>query len=179
MIQDIKAELINDIRAFKAPDLAQYIVTHKLLSQLIACCLDKDQLLSSRGMWVLAHVNDIDDTVIIPYYDKLILNLKNKNLHNGVMRNTLRLFQDKSIPKKHETFMLDKCYTYITNPQEAIAVRSFAMTVIFNISKPYTELLNELKLVLTEIKKQDEGPGIKSKVTNTLKQIEKLNAQRC
>jgi hypothetical protein len=178
MIQDIKAELTNDIRAFKAPDLAQYIVTHKLLSQLITCCLDKDQLLSSRSMWVLGHVSDLDNDVVIPYYDKLILNLKNKELHNGVIRNTLRLFQKFEVPKKHETFLLDKCYEYITNPQEAIAVRSFAMTVVFNISKPYAELLNELKLVLTEIKKQDEGPGIKSKVTNTLKQIDKLNAQR-
>lgn len=174
MIIDLKSELINDIRSFKAPELAKYVLTHELISDLINYSLDRDYLLSSRAMWVLGHVSDVDNSLIPPYYSKLILNLKNKDLHNGVIRNTLRLFQKYKVPKKHETFMLDKCYEYITNPKEAIAVRAFAITVVFNISKPFPELLNELKLILNEVNKQEEAPGIKSRVKNTLKNIDKV-----
>ena len=70
--------------------------------------------------------------------------------------------------------MLDKCYSYIKNAGEAIAVRAFAMTVVFNISKPYPELLNELKSVLIHVNHPDESPGVKSKVKNTLKDIDKV-----
>lgn len=173
MKSELKSELTNEIRAFKAPYLAKYILENNLTDELMKYALNSNHLLSSRSLWVLGHMSDIDNSVIPPFYSKLILNLKNKNLHNGVKRNTLRLFQDYSVPKKHETFMLDKCYEYITNPKEAIAVRAFAITVVFNISKQFPELLNELKLVLEEINKPEEGPGIKSKVKNTLKNIEK------
>ena len=68
--------------------------------------------------------------------------------------------------------MIDTCYGYIKNPNEAIAVRAFAMTIIFNISKPYPELLSELKSVLQFLNHPDESGGIKSRIKNTLKDID-------
>ncbi len=171
---NIKDALLPDIREFKAPALAQKIINSNQISELVSLAFEKDHLLSSRAMWVFGHCSDIDYNCTKPYHLKLINNLKQKNLHNGVIRNTLRLFQIHSVPKKTESFMLDKCFEYIKNPSEAIAVRVFAIRVVFNISKPYPELLNELLIVLNHLSETEEGPGIRSRVKNTIKAIQKL-----
>ena len=171
---NIKAELTADIRAFKAPVLAKTILKNNQVADLIALAFEKDHLLSSRAMWVLGHCSDLEYNSIKPFHAKLINRLKNKDLHNGVIRNTLKLFQKQPVPKKSESFILDKCFEYVKNPSEAIAVRAFAITVIFNISKPYPELLGELLVVLNHLSETETGPGIRSRVKNTIKNIHKL-----
>ena len=171
----IKEELLADIRVFKAPDLAKHILATSQLNELVTLGLEKDHLLSSRAMWVLSHCSDIDSNCVKPYYSKLILNLKHKNLPDGVIRSTLRLFQDNEVPSKHQALVLDTCYTYIKNPLKAIAIRSFAITVVYQLSKPYPELLNELKMVLLHVSTHPDSPGMNSKIKNTLKLIDKYN----
>jgi len=167
-------ELTNEIRTFSAPVLAKKVLEHQLLPELIELALEKDHLLSSRAMWVLGHCSDQDYDSLKPYHAKLIKNLEEKELHNGVIRNTLRLFQQHPVPQVYESFLLDKCYRYINDPAEAIAVRAFAIRIVFNISKPYPELLTELYTVLNHLNVYDEPPGIKSRVKNTIKDINKL-----
>jgi hypothetical protein len=172
------AELTDDIRGFKAPELAQRVLRQSLMDELVECALDKDHLLSSRAMWVLGHCSDINYDAIKKYHGKLIMNLATPGLHNGVIRNTLRLYQQHPVPEKYHSFLLDTCYNYIKDPSEAIAVRAFAMTVVFSISKPYPELLDELKMVLKHPDSHEESPGIRSRVKSTLKAIDKLQKQK-
>ena len=174
---NIKDELLPDIREFKAPALAKKIINSNQISDLVSLAFEKDHLLSSRAMWVLGHCSDLDYDCIKPYHIKLVNNLKQKDLHNGVIRNTLRLFQKQPVPQKTESFILDKCLEYIKNPAEAIAVRAFAITVVFNIAKPYPELINELLIVLNHLSETEDGPGIRSRVKNTIKAIHKLKKQ--
>ena len=169
---NLTSDLIENIKFFSPKQLANDVLKRNGLSELVNLCLNKDLLISSRATWVLWHCSDIDFSAIVPFHVKLIDNLKNKNLHNGVIRNTLRLFQKYHVPKKKESFMIDICYGYIKNPNEAIAVRAFAMTIIFNISKPYPELLSELKSVLQLLNHPDESGGIKSRIKNTFKDID-------
>lgn len=170
----LKEELVVNIKMFSAPKLANYIMKTDLIKELVDCALSKDELLSSRAMWVLGHYSDLDYEKTIPFHDALIKNLTNSNLHNGVIRNTLRFFQTHAVPNKHQSFLLDKCFDYIKNPSQAIAVRAFAITVVFNIAKPYPELLNELLIVLKHLSVNDEPPAIRARVKNTIKLIDKL-----
>ena len=175
---DIRAELTADIRVFKAPVLAMEILKNRMEKDLVTLALDKDQLLSSRAMWVLGHCDDIDHERIKPFHAKLISNLKHANLHNGVVRNTLRLFQKCPVPREQESFLLDLCYGYLKNPSVAIAVRAFSITVIYNISKPYPELLQELLMVLNELSINEDGAAMRSRIKNTTKAIRKTMQAR-
>lgn len=170
---DSKHILDFENRNFKAPELAKTILTNHLEKELLILALDKDQLISNRAMWVLNHCNDLEFERIKPFYVKLINHLKSKNLHSGVIRSILRMFQSYPVPKKLESFMLDKCFEYIKNTSEAIAVRAFAMTVALNISKPYPELLNELSIVLNHLNIAEESAAINARTKNTLKEIAK------
>ena len=171
---DLAQKLIVNIRFFNPMQLAKDVLKYDSIKELVNLCLHKDSLISSKATWVLWHCDDIDYKTVAPFYNKLINNLKNRNLHNGVIRNTLRLFQKQMVPKKQESFLLDVCYSYIQNPNQAIAVRAFAMTIIYNISKPYPELLIELKAILQLINRPEESSGIKSRIKNILKDIEKI-----
>lgn len=171
--KQLKEDLEVKIQLFNPLNIAKSILNDSLQKELIKLCMSSDEQLSSRAVWVFWHCYELDKSILKKYQDVLILNLKNINLHDGVKRNTLRLFQKNKIPQIHEAFMLDMCYSYIKNITEAIAVRAFAITVIYNISLPYPELLSELKATLQLINHPNETPGIKSRIINTIKNIDK------
>jgi hypothetical protein len=104
---NLKNELLPDIREFKAPALAQKIINNNQIAELVSLAFEKDHLLSSRAMWVLGHCSDLDYDCTKPYHIKLVNNLKQNSLHNGVIRNTLRLFQKHPVPKKTESCFFD------------------------------------------------------------------------
>lgn len=170
----IDITLIFDNRNFKAPELAKTILANNLENELLVLSLDNNSILSNRAMWVLNHCADLDFERVKPFHVKLINHLKNKNLYSGVIRSILRMFRKHPVPKKLESFMLDACFGYIKNPAEAIAVRIYAMTIIFNISKPYPELLNELLIVLNHLNLTEESAAIRSRAKNTVKEINKI-----
>ncbi|MBI3520289.1 MAG: hypothetical protein HY062_13160 [Bacteroidetes bacterium] len=162
-----------ETRDFKAPELAKAVLLNHQEKELLGLALDSDQVISNRAMWVLNHCADLDANRIKPFQEKLISHLKNKHLHSGVVRSILRMFREQPIPKTLESFMLDKCFNYLKNPAEAIAVRVFAMTIVLNISKPYPELLNELSIILHHINANEESPAMRARVRHTLKEIQK------
>lgn len=165
-------------RNFNAQELAKTILFEKSEKELLVYALNDNQLVSNRAIWVLTHCADIEPERIKPFHEILIRHLKNKKLHSGVVRSVVRIFQTQPVPKKLQSFMLDKCFEYIKNPSEAIAVRAFAMSVVFNISKPYPELLNELAIVLTHLNIAEESAGIKNRVKHTLNAITKLKVKK-
>ena len=65
------------------------------------------------------------------------------------------------------------CFAYICDPKEAIAVRSFSITVLYNICLKEPVLANELKMTL-----EDQMPhgssGFKSRAKKTLKLLDDL-----
>ncbi len=159
----------------KINDVAAYVLKHHKEKELIALALHSDKQLSSRANWAVWHCANIEYNRMVPFHDHLILNLKNKNLHDGVVRNTLRLFQNYPTPKKHHTLLLSICFNYLTNPIVAIAIRVFSMTIIFNISKPYPELLHELKICLMHVIETENSFGILSRAKKVLNQINKIS----
>lgn len=169
---DIRKKL-EDGRDYKALEFAQKILENNLEKDLFKLSIDEDPVLCNRAMWILWHCSIIDYGRIKPFLTKLIIHLNNKTIPTGVVRCILAMFQEESVPVKFESFMLDKCFGYILDSTQAIAVRAFAMTVVLNISKKYPELLQELKSTLLHLPLNEESPGIRTRTRNTLKQIEK------
>lgn len=154
-------------------EFAKQIIQNKLVATLFKLSIDKDPIISNRAIWILWHCSLIDYASVKPFLNRLIIHLNNKNIPSGVIRSVLSLFQSEPVPVKYHSFMLDKCFGYITNSAEAIAVRAFAITVAFNISKNYPELLQELETILGHLPIHEESPGIRTRTKNTLKLIQK------
>ncbi len=165
---------MEDFTDFKMEEVAQHILNTHKENELLKLALMPDKKLSSRAMWALSHCADLSYERVIPFHTTLINHLKHDDLHVGVKRGILRLFQNYAIPKKHETFMLDHCFSYLNNPTEAIAIRMFSMVIVFNISKVYPELLNELDITLHRVLQTEKSSGILSRTKKIVAEIKSI-----
>ncbi len=143
-------------------------------SALMELFFDDDWLLNQRAGWPMAFIAIDHPQLIEPYKEKLIDNLYHPS-HNAVIRNTLRLFQAIKVPVDYEGKMYDLCSKLLLQIKEPVANKIFAMTVMYNIAKPYPELLSELKIIL-ETQLPYEKPGYKSRAKKTIMLIEKHKA---
>ena len=96
--------------------------------------------------------------------------MENKNIHDAVKRNTLRVLQNIEISEKYCGKLYDSCYTFLHSIKEPIAVRSFALMVLTNISKKYPELKTEV-LHSAESLFQCGIPALESRSRQTIKQL--------
>lgn len=175
MIKSIEEELFPSRESFNIQTIASNLIKREQIKELMQCVFSDNQKLSDRALWAMSHCNDLEPQNIKPYYEKLILKLSDASLTDAYKRNVLHLFSENNIPKKQETFLLDKCYSYLHNSSEAIAIRALSIPIIYQLSLPYPELLNELKLMLLHILSQENPPALHAKARIVLKQMDKLN----
>ena len=57
----------------------------------------------------------------------------------SIKRNTIRLLQHVSIPKKIEGEVMGVCFGYLADPDEMVAIKAFSLTVLQKLSKKYPE----------------------------------------
>lgn len=177
LLMNLREGLVSRLAEFNARAWAKKIVGNEALRrELFDCLFDGPPEVGSRAAWVLSHAHDLDPAVIRNKENKLIGLLKNKRLPHGITRNILRIYQEQPVPEKHSAFMLDTCYAFLKDLSEPIAIRAFSITVLFNISKHYPELLRELSAVLQSTAQHEEAPALISRSKNTLKAIAKLQA---
>ena len=132
----------------------------------------EDWCLNQRASWPLPIIIKKTPLLIDPYLEQLIENLENPS-HNAVVRNTVKLFQEIYIPEEFQGQVINICMKLLADPKEPVANRVFSMTVIYNISKKWPDLQNELG-ILIESQLENESPGFKSRG----KKISKLIAEK-
>lgn len=142
----------------------------KRFDQLMGIVLGDDQLLTQRGAWVMSHCTDLCPQLITPYIPQLVDELR-KETHIALRRNILRILQNNRIEDEEVVGnLVDICFDILTNNNEEIAVKVFAMTVLFNHIKDIPELTAELKIII-----QDQLPyasaGFKSRAKKIMRYL--------
>jgi hypothetical protein len=124
-----------------------------------------------RAAWPLSFAVINHPLLIKKHFAKLIKNLQKPTIHDAVKRNTVRLLQEVKIPKKFHGKIMDTCFRYIASPDEAVAVKAFSLTILYNLSHQYPEIKKELKLVIEE-RWNYETAAFRSRAKKILKNIE-------
>jgi len=109
-----------------------------------------DYRLTQRAAWPISNCVEKYPELIRPYLGKLIDLLKEKDVHDAVKRNIVRLLQYVEIPRKMQGKVYSNCVDLIDDINEPIAVRAFALTVTSKIAKSEPDLIKELKLIVKE-----------------------------
>jgi hypothetical protein len=81
--------------------------------------------------------------------------------HDAVVRNTIRVWAEMDIPEEYQGAVFEQCFGYLCNPQVAVAIRAFAISVAGNIAKKYPDLATELKSELITILQYETKPAVK------------------
>lgn len=150
------------------------ICTHpEKMDELMKIFVQDHYRIVQRAAWPFSFVAEKHPELILPYYDLLIKLLDNKTNHQAVNRNILRALQFTKIPEKYEGKILDRCFNFINDNSQPIAIKAFSMTVIYNLSKKYPDIIPELKTTI-EALMPNASSGIKSRGEKILKAINKL-----
>lgn len=150
---NIREELLKHQVQSKALvlQIATYAVDSEiLLSELVDCYTSGDTRLAQRAAWSLSWVAQKNPKAIQPYLNIIVSQISKPHAHDAVVRNSLRILEDTYIPEPFHGEVLNACFDFVQKKHTAVAIKAFSLHIIFNLSKLYPEIRNELKLVIQE-----------------------------
>jgi hypothetical protein len=109
---------------------------------------------------------------IKPYIKNLVEQLQRKDVHDAVIRNSIRILQDIEIPEEQHGAVMNSCFELIEQPSTPAAIKAFSLTTLYNFTKVYPEIKQELKLLI-ETLWDNESPAFKSRGRKILHQLNK------
>ncbi len=137
---------------------------------LIRLFFGDEYRITQRAAWPLSYCVRAHPVLIQPYFKPLLENLARKDIHVAVIRNTVRLLQDVSIPKKYHGLVMNTCFEFLQSPETPIAVKAFSLTILSNLATSYPEIRGELKLIIEE-HWEHATPAFRSRAKRILKTI--------
>jgi hypothetical protein len=139
----------------------------KKFDELFALFVSNEYRIVQQSAWPLSYCVQAHPQLIEQHYPKLISNLSKPNIPNAVKRNTIRLLQFITIPKKYHGVVMNICFELIQSIEEKPAVKAFALSVLENLAKQYPEIKAELHLII-ETQMPYESAAFKSRAKKIL-----------
>lgn len=173
---DIREALLEEHSKERTMEVVDYLGTDRArVADLMEIFFEEEYRLNQRASWVVHHLSSRHPELLEPYLAQMVENLSNP-LHDAVLRNTLRYFEQIDLPEDLMGPVADKCFEFLASPEQPIAIRVFSMGTLFKISTKYPELQAELALIIEEHLPYGSA-GFKSRGKKILKKIEK-NARK-
>lgn len=144
----------------------------KSFDELMRIFLGSDLELARRAAWSLGYIVLNDPKLVAKWFPQIITYLQNTNQHPAMYRNIFKFLQEIDIPEKYAARVLDLAYGYALEASHAIAVRTFALTTAWNISKKFPELQDELLSVIHQLA-HNESPALRARIRHILAAINK------
>jgi hypothetical protein len=146
----------------------------KHFKELMQCFLSNDYRLAQRAAWSVSWAAKKSPELIQPYIKDLVDQLPRKDVHNAVIRNSVRILQQVEIRGSLHGELMNSCFSFIETPSTPAAIKAFSLTTLFNLSQSYPEIKNELKLIIEE-RWNHETAAFKSRGKRILKQLSTKN----
>ncbi|HEX5153212.1 MAG TPA: hypothetical protein VFW07_17300 [Parafilimonas sp.] len=142
----------------------------KHFRELMQCFLSNEYRLAQRAAWSAGWAAQRSPELITPYIKDLVDQLSRKDVHNAVIRNSVRILQKLEIPESLHGELMNSCFAFIESPTTPVAIKAFSMTTLFNLSGIYPEIKHELRLIIEE-RWNHETAAFKSRGKHILKAL--------
>lgn len=172
----IRDEILREHSRTNALKIAAYACSSKKnFKELMQCFLDKEYRVAQRAAWSVSWAARQKPEMIEPYIKTLVSQLTRKDVHQAVIRNSVRILEDLEIPKTFHGEVMNACFNFIEEPSTPVAIKTFSLTILFNLSKLYPEIKNELKLIIEE-RWDTEAAAFRARSKKILKSLKKNNS---
>ncbi|MCB9261494.1 MAG: hypothetical protein H6607_03900 [Flavobacteriales bacterium] len=149
-LKDFEQDVLGCVHGKSWKIMAEHCVQNpELIYYLVEFLVGKNERVARRSAEILRFVHDKNTFLIVPYIPRLISRL-NAPAHDAIVRCIFRIFQNCRFTDEQTGAVLTLAFNYLQDESNPIAVRTFAMTTIYNISKKYPELYDELVAVISE-----------------------------
>jgi len=172
---NIKETLLNDATYNREGILqvSEYACTSaKNFKALMQCFLSNDYRLSQRAAWSVSWATKRKPGMIKPHIKSLVEQLERDDVHDAVIRNSVRVLQEIEIPEDLHGTVMNACFKLIEKPTTPVAIKAFSLTTLFNLSKIYPEIKQELQTII-EDRMDNEPAAFKSRGKKILKVLSK------
>ena len=132
--------------------------------------MQNEYRLAQRAAWSVSWAAKKNPAMIKPHLNKLVEQLSRTEVHDAVIRNSIRILEEIEIPEPLHGKVMNACFEFVEQPATPIAIKAFALTTLFNLSKHYPEIKPELKLII-EDRIDNETAAFKSRGKKILKQL--------
>ena len=133
--------------------------------ELVTLFLNDEYRVTQRAAWPLSYIAIAHPDLIKKHLKKLVENLRKPNLHNAIKRNTTRLLQHIPVPKALQGEVMDHCFHFIEDPNEAVAVKAFSLSILHNLSKQHPAILPEIRTIIeSQIEHQTPAFKVRAKI---------------
>jgi len=168
---NLRDEILKAHSKEHALKIARYACASKNnFKALMDCFMSNEYRLAQRAAWSVSWAARQKPQMIEPYIKDLVTVLKKKDIHNAVIRNSVRVLEDIEIPEKFHGAVMNACFNFIETSATPVAIKAFSLTTLFNLSKAYPEIKQELKLIIEE-RWDTETAAFKSRGRKILKAI--------
>jgi hypothetical protein len=143
------------------------------MDELMTIFIEGPVQITQRASWPISVVAERHPELLNNYYNLFIELLNKSGKHDAINRNIVRALQFTEIPEEFQGELLDACFKLLKSSKEPIAVRAFCMTVIYNLSKKYPDIIPELRASIEAII-PNASTGLKNRGNKILKSINKI-----
>lgn len=160
---NIREEILKEHSRTQALKIASYACADKkYFRELMKCFLSGEYRLAQRAAWSVSWAARKKPELVTPYIKDLVAVLEKKEVHQAVVRNAVRVLEDLEIPEAFHGEVMNACFRFIETPVTPAAVKAFSLSILFNLTKHYPEIIPELKLIIEE-RWETETPAFKSR----------------
>lgn len=151
--------MVNSMISMKEADwiATSAIENPAIFNKLLEYSFSEDKKLAFRASWTLTKVCDKFPEIIYPFLPHVVESL-NKIDNESAQRSFLRIISLSAMDKlstKHHGILAEHCFRALKSGFSAIAIKAYAMEIIYNLVLIYPELHNELSTTINMM----EGEG--------------------
>jgi 8-oxo-dGTP diphosphatase len=146
-----------------------------IFNKLLEYSYSKDRKLAFRASWTLTKACDKFPELIYPHLPEIVEYLPMFD-NESVQRSFLRIISLSDITNlstHHHGILADHCFSMLKSGFSAIAIKAYAMDILYNLSVIYPELGNELSSLI-RILMEDASAGIIARGRSILKKISEI-----
>ena len=125
--------------------------------------------IAKRAGYVFSHTGEYAPARTVAHLPELVP-LLDRDVHPATRRALVRALTFVDLPEDWLGPVLDRCFDYLEDEAEKVAVRTFAADIIYRNTKAYPELRAELRRLL-KWAAPTASPGLKSKARQLLPRL--------
>ena len=171
---DILAEIQAEQSKKQAEKIAKWIgADAERFAPLMQLFLHGELKLIPRLAVVLGTVTETHRELIMPYLPEMVSRAMQPGMPDSIKRTVVRELQFVDIPEPLHGDVMNMCFDLLADPQQAVAVRAFSMTVLSNLAQIYPEIKQEIIVILEDALEQANTPGFINRALKTMKALTK------
>lgn len=167
----LRAQLLKEHTKANCQQIINWVGnSQEKFDDLFFIFLTDEHRVVQRAAWPISYLVLANPKLIRKHFKALIKNIKKPGNPEAVKRNTTRLLQDIEIPEDYQGEIMNLCFEYISSPTEKAATKAFSLTILFNLSKQYPEIKQELRSII-EDRWETETASFHSRARKILKHL--------